>query len=205
MDFSFLIYKQDMKIVPSFFFFKVTLEREKENGRDSLRERERESLQQTPCWSHDPEIMTWAEIKSRTLSGRHHPGTQYLHLRTVVRTNWVCVQILTFIAQFLAKGEITNDTPGDSLFITLYPRLLFSFLPAERCSFDLYSLQSIPWFADRSFSLGISKGWAHWGLLLVLAFLIQKRGSLSWVLCLVNFLTLSIYLLAYGFLGWIIG
>lgn len=51
-------------------------------GVEMQKEREKENHKQAPrpawgwpgAWSHDSEIMTWAEIKSRILNGLSHPG-----------------------------------------------------------------------------------------------------------------------------------
>ena len=59
------------------------LERERaEGGAEGEGQEEGEKQKQTPHWawspmqarSHDPEIMTWAEIKSQMLNGLSHPG-----------------------------------------------------------------------------------------------------------------------------------
>ena len=67
--------KKQESFICIYFFF----ERENMSGGA---EGEGEKVKQTLCWarspgapSHDPEIMTWAEIKSQILNWLSHPGT----------------------------------------------------------------------------------------------------------------------------------
>ena len=80
-------------MVPSILSIKfvfVFRERERARARDSMckwlgrdRERGRERILSRiwawhGAWSHNPEIMTWAEIKSQTLNWLSHPGAPQL-------------------------------------------------------------------------------------------------------------------------------
>ena len=68
-----------------------------------VRARERENLQQAGhrawcgAWSHNPEIMTWAEIKSQALNQLNHPGAPCINLllkRKTLRGTWVAQSVM---------------------------------------------------------------------------------------------------------------
>ena len=62
---------------PKNFSFKICLRVRESGGQDGQREKETPCWAQSQCgaWSHDPEIMTWVEIKSSALSKLCHLGT----------------------------------------------------------------------------------------------------------------------------------
>ena len=69
-------------------------DRERDRDRDRDRERQRENPKQIPhscgaqhgAWFHDPGIMTWAEIKSWTLSQLSQPNTLLYHFLSKIHS-----------------------------------------------------------------------------------------------------------------------
>ena len=132
-------------------FWEKEKERERERERDwvgeGLRERERLRIPSRlyalrGAWlravSHDPEVMTWAKIKSWTLSQLSHPGNPRiiflisfwefhlgLSIARVWEYIWICILIL-YLATLLNLFISTNSFLVDHLGFSLYKIMSFT-------------------------------------------------------------------------------